>query len=586
MKKSKRLFSLTSLALAACLLLTSCSSGSGASSGAKGAASTPAASNSAAEGEEKTDYGKLIKATDASKMPSAAAARKDTLVVGATEFNGIFNPLWSESAYDWYVMYPTSGVSSLLVVNDDGEMVDGTASMKVSDDGLTYTFKLKDDKYSDGTPVTSKDYVNGFNILCDKSYDGPSNSPLNYGLVGAQEYHDGKAKTISGITTPDDKTIEFKIEKPNASAVYVFGTATPISTKLYGNLIKQGDVSGFKNLNMVGYVANGPYILKEYKKGQSATMEANPNYYEGTPKIKKIIVKTVAGGSEMQAVMTGDVDIEADVTASEDQVSIAKQAKFIDLWVQPTLGYGYVGLNHKNDQFKDLKVRQALLYAIDRESLVKSVYGEYGKVLNINQTAQSWLYTEDGINQYKYDPEKAAQLLKDAGWVKDSSGKLMKDGKQFKIMFSATKDNAVLEVLMPMMIDAYKKLGIDFQAEYVDFPTLMNKVTGGNFEMYFMAWGMNADPDDSYIYSTGGSQNRLSYSNPSLDKAYKDALASTDKDARKAAYQKVYQTINQDLPCYVVYQRSDMVAFNPRVKNFKSSSYVPFYHQLQKYELQ
>lgn len=586
--KKKKLMPLTGLVLSACLLLTSCQGGSVPAADSGTPESAPASSESSGSGTDvgSNQYGQLIGAADPSQLPSVASSRKDTLVIGAEEFSGVFNPLYSESAYDWYVMVPTSGIASLQIVNDDGEMVDGTASCSVSSDGLTYTYQLKDDKFSDGTPVTSQDYVNCFKVLCDKSYDGPSNPPMSYGLVGAQDYHDGKASSISGITTPDDKTLVCKVEKPNASAQYMFGGAVPICTKLYGSLIKQGDVSGFKNLDMIHYVSNGPYILTEYKKGESATMTANPNYYGGEPKIKTVIVKTVASGSEMQAVMTGDVDLDADVTANADQVAIAQKAEFINLWVQPTLGYGYIGLNHSNDQFKDLKVRQALLYAIDRKSLVQSVYGEYGHVLNINQTAQSWLYTEDGINPYDYDPDKAAELLKEAGWEKDSGGRLMKDGKQFKIMFSASKDNPVLEVLMPMMIDAYKKLGIDFQAEYVDFPTLQDKVTKGNFEMYFMAWGLTADPDDSYIYSTGGSQNRLNYSNPALDGFYRDALASTDKNARKAAYQKVYQTINQDLPCYIVYQRSDMVAFNPRIKDFKSSSYVPFYQQIQKYSLQ
>lgn len=588
--KKKRVISLTGLVLSACLLLTSCGGGSTPAIGSGTPESAPESSEASGSGSGtgsgSSEYGQLIEATDVSKLPSAASSRSDTLVIGAAEFSGIFNPLWSESAYDWYVMYPTSGIASLLIVNDDGELVDGTASMEVSGDGLTYTFKLKDDKYSDGSPVKAEDYVNYYKVTCDNSYDGPLNPAMSYDLVGAQDYHDGKATSISGITTPDDKTIVFQIEKPNASAQYLFGGTVPVSTALYGSLIKQGDVSGFKNLEMVNYVSNGPYVLTEYRKGESATMKANPDYYGGEPKIKTIVVKVVASGSEMQAVITGDVDLDADVTANADQVSIAQQAKFINLWVQPTLGYGYIGLNHSNEQFKDLKVRQALLYAIDRKSLVQSVYGEYGHVLNINQTAQSWLYTEDGINPYDYDPDKAAELLKEAGWEKDSGGNLMKDGKQFKIMFSASKDNPVLEVLMPMMIDSYKKLGIDFQAEYVDFPTLLDKVQKENFEMFFMAWGLVADPDDSYIYKTGGSQNRLGYSNPELDELYDKALASTDKEERKAAYQKVYQTINQDLPCYIIYQRSDMVAFNPRVKNFKSSSYVPFYQQLQNYELQ
>lgn len=570
----KKRVALVALLLAATTTLTACG---GSGKNATTSSNTTSTSNSEM---------KLIEATDASKLPAAASARKDTLIVGTAELSGVFNLMYTSSADDWHVSVPISG-ATLLNNDDSGKLIDGTASMTVSDDGLTYTFKLKyDDKYSDGSPVKIEDYVNYFKVLCDKSYDGPISSPIQYGLVGAQDYHDGKTEEISGIKIVDDKTIQFTIEKPNSSAQYVFASAFPISTALYGNLIKHGDLTGFKNLSMINYVSNGPYILTEYKEGQSATMKSNPNYYEGAPKIPNIIVKVVSQGEEMQAVTTGSVDIDDEVTCNDDNIAIGQAAKFVNMWIQPTLGYGWVGLNHKNELFQDQKVRQALLYAIDRKSLVKSVYGDYAHVQNINQTAQSWLYTEDGINTYDYDLDKAASLLKEAGWEKGSDGILEKDGKKFKFIFTATKGNPVTDVLIPMMISAYKKLGIDMQAEYVDWPTLQQKFEKQNYDMSFMAWGLSADPDDSYIYSTGGSQNYLNYSNPELDEAYKTALATVDENARKDAYKKVYQIINQDLPNFIIYQRSDCIAFNTRLKNFKCSPYRGIYTMYQYYELQ
>ncbi|MDD3231404.1 MAG: ABC transporter substrate-binding protein, partial [Oscillospiraceae bacterium] len=194
-------------------------------------------------------------------------------------------------------------------------------------------------------------------------------------------------------------------------------------------------------------------------------------------------------------------------------------------------------------------------------------------------------YTTKGINTYDYNLDKAAQLLKEAGWTKDSSGNLTKNGKPFKFTFTATKGNAVTDVLIPSMISSYKKLGINMSAEYVDWPTLQNKFTKLTYDMSFMAWGMNANPDDSYTYKTGGSENYLGYSNKELDKAYATALSTPDKTARKAAYAKVYQIINKDLPCLIIYQRSDCIAYNSRFKTFKCSPYIPLYSQYQNLEL-
>ncbi|MDD3261897.1 MAG: ABC transporter substrate-binding protein, partial [Oscillospiraceae bacterium] len=211
--------------------------------------------------------------------------------------------------------------------------------------------------------------------------------------------------------------------------------------------------------------------------------------------------------------------------------------------------------------------------------------GDYANVHNINQTAESWLYTTEGINTYDYNLDKAASLLKEAGWTKDSSGNLTKNGKQFKFTFTATKGNAVTDVMIPAMISAYKKLGINMQAEYVDWPTLQTKFQKLTYDMSFMAWGMTADPDDSYIYKTGGSENYLGYSNKELDAAYEKALSTMDKTQRKAAYQKAYQIINTDLPNYIIYQRSDCIAYNTRFKTFKYSPYNPIYSVYDKLEL-
>jgi peptide/nickel transport system substrate-binding protein len=575
--KHSKLAKATSFALTACMLLSACGTGKAASSGTASGA-TPSKATSM------TDI-RTIAATDPSKLPAKVSARKDTLIVGVADMSGKFNQLWAESADDWHVSVPISGAS--FMDNDNkGNLIDGTASMNVSSDGLTYTFKLKgDDKYSDGSPVKIQDYVNSLKILCDKSYDGPSNSLVNYNVVGAQEYYDGKADNISGITTPDDKTLVAKLSKPNSSAQFALGGTYPISTAKYGKLIKHGDLKAFKNVDMKTYITNGPYTLTDYKEGQSATMKANKYFYKGAPKIGTIICKVVAQGAEMQAVTTGEVDVDDEVTCNADQIAIGQKAGFVNMQIQPTLGYGWVGLNHKNPLFQDQKVRQALLYAIDRKGVVKAVYGDYAHAQNINQTAESWLYTTEGINTYDYDMKKAEQLLNEAGWKKDSSGKLMKDGKEFKFMFTASKGNAVTDVLVPAMIKSYKQLGISMQAEYVDWPTLQNKFTKLTYDMSFMAWGMQADPDDSYIYKTGGSENYLGYSNKDLDKAYATALATTDKTARKAAYAKCYQIINKDLPNYIIYQRSDCIAYNTRLKTFKSAPYTPFYNNYDQIEL-
>lgn len=520
----------------------------------------------------------LIEAEDPSALPETAAKRKDTLIAGVADFAGVFNPVYWEANEDMQVVSATN--ASLSVNDDKGEIVDGTASMSVSDDGKVYTYKLTKEKYNDGSDVKAEDYVNWYKVVADPSYDGYQDiSKVN--VVGYDDYKNGSATEISGIKVVDESTIEITLEAANTSAPYVLGSAVPISTAKYGDLIKKGDLSKFKSLNMVDYVSNGAYVLKEYKEKTSATLEANPNFYLGEPKTKNLIFKVVATNAELQAVETGDVDIHDQVVCDDDHIEEAMSAGFINLKIQPTLGYGYVATNQKNEIFQDVKVRQALLHAIDRKSLNQAVYGQYAITLNIPQAPISWLYDDEGMETYDYDLEKAAELLKEAGWEKDGD-KLMKDGKQMKIVFSAMSGNVVTDTMIPLMIDAYGQLGIDFQAEYVDWPTLQSKSQNGTFDMLFMAWGLTADPDLTGTFASaeaGGTHNRTGYANPELDKMLAEALASTSQDEQKEKYKEIYKLINEELPLYPIYERCDLICYNTRVQNIEQSSYVKWYQQ-------
>ena len=520
----------------------------------------------------------LIEAEDPSALPETAAKRKDTLIAGVADFAGVFNPVYWEANEDMQVVSATN--ASMSVNDDKGEIVDGTASMSVSEDGKVYTYKLTKEKYNDGSDVKAEDYVNWYKVVADPSYDGYQDiSKVN--VVGYDDYKNGSATEISGIKVVDESTIEITLEAANTSAPYVLGSAVPISTAKYGDLIKKGDLSKFKSLNMVDYVSNGAYVLKEYKEKTSATLEANPNFYLGEPKTKNLIFKVVATNAELQAVETGDVDIHDQVVCDDDHIEEAMSAGFINLKIQPTLGYGYVATNQKNEIFQDVKVRQALLHAIDRKSLNQAVYGQYAITLNIPQAPISWLYDDEGMETYDYDLEKAAELLKEAGWEKDGD-KLMKDGKQMKIVFSAMSGNVVTDTMIPLMIDAYGQLGIDFQAEYVDWPTLQSKSQNGTFDMLFMAWGLTADPDLTGTFASpeaGGTQNRTGYANPELDKMLAEALASTSQDEQKEKYKEIYKLINEELPLYPIYERCDLICYNTRVQNIEQSSYVKWYQQ-------
>ncbi|MGI6684686.1 MAG: ABC transporter substrate-binding protein [Bacillota bacterium] len=510
----------------------------------------------------------IMKASQPEKCPDRSLKRNDTIIIGTSDFSGVFNPIYCEMAFDAAV---TELIFDGLVEADyNARPIPGMADYKISDDGLTYTFTLREGlKFSDGTPVTTKDVEFTIYALADPEYYGPYDV-FSVGITGLMDYYEGNADAISGIKILDEKKIEFTLDEPNAQAIWLFRVGI-LSKEYYGKNFKKGDLTSLEALNDKP-MGSGQYLLAEYNLGESIKLTAHEAYWKGTPKIKNLIFSMTPIGQEVERVMTGEVDIDFPAP-SEDTVKAAQDAGFMDIYLYPTNGYSYLGLNLELDKYQDNKVRQALVYGLNRQAVVDTVFGPYADVINIPQSKLSWAYTEEGINLYEFDLDKAAVLLKEAGWEKDGSGNLKKDGETFKITFTTSDDNPFTEVLIPVMQEDYGKLGIETKFETLDFMTMVDRVLAGEIDMWCLAWDLTPDPDDAGSYHTDGPQNLYNYSNPQVDALWEAGAKELDREKRKKIYHEVYQLLNDDIPCIWLYQRSDMWVVNSRIKNFMVSPY-------------
>lgn len=526
----------------------------------------------------------IIKGEHPEKNPDVAKNRKDTLVIGTDTPDGVFNPLYAESSYDIYI--DEAMFDPLLDMDAEGNPLPGIAEKwEISDDGLNYTFHMrKDVKFSDGTPVTADDVAFSYYVLLDSSYDGPSDA-TSLGIKGWQAYNKGTASTIEGIKVTDPQTITFTLEKPNASTIYNFTSygGHIVSKAYYGKDYKQGHTESIKALNKKP-MGCGAYKLVSYKDGVEADLVANDNYWKGAPKIKNLIYKCTNEQTRIQMLTSGETDMDM-VTVNTKNVQQLKDAGFFNIQMFPTNGYGYIGMNVSLPQFSDKKVRQALAYGLNRKQIVDTVYKGYADVCNEPNSKVSWAFNPD-VNQYEYDQKKAEQLLDEAGWKKGADGIREKDGKKFEIHFSATSPNVVNDAIIPIAKDNYEKLGIKFIPEQMEFNAVNDKIKSGKVEMYFMAWGLNADPDCTTIFKTKGSQNRLNYSNPKVDDLLDKGLRATKLEDRKVIYKDLWKELNDDLPYIFMYQRRDMWPVNERVKNINISPYRDFTYDLWHAEIQ
>lgn len=563
-------------------VLAACSGGGENAEPATGeSTNTETQSNTPAK-EEATQNDGLFEASDMSANPSTATNRKDTLVVGTVSPKGVFNPLFQDSAYDDQINLLL--FDSFESINGDGTYSPHLAdSIDVSDDGLKYTFKLKPGvTYTDGTPVTVKDFYFALKVLHDKSYDG-SSDPLSYSIKGGQDYYDGKSNEISGVKIIDDNTVEVEVTEVTALTKDFLGGVAFLPEHYYGKNYKQGNVETVKALNEKP-LGTGQYILTSFKPGQEVTLVANENYFAGAPKIKNVIFKSTTDETKLAMLESGEIDMDM-VTVDEDNVEALQLLGFLDVNIFPTNGYGYIGMNHEKEKFQDPKVRQALIYGLNRAEIVEAVYGKFADVINIPQSKQSWAYTDESIEKYEFDIEKAKSLLDEAGWTVGGDGIREKNGEKFKIDFSGTADNPVVDAILPIMTANYKELGIDIVAETLDFNAILDKTDKGDFDMFFMAWGLTPDPD-STVYLTGGAQNRLKYSNPAYDDLMKQGKRELNLEKRKEIYAKAYQELNKDIPDILMYQRRDGWAINGRVNGLDITPYKKFVVELYKAELE
>ncbi|KYH30886.1 oligopeptide-binding protein AppA precursor [Clostridium tepidiprofundi DSM 19306] len=533
--------------------------------------------------EGKKDVTEIIKCEHPEKNPQVAKNRKDTLIVGTVAPKGDFASIYSSTVYDMWVC---DLLFTGMVTNDvQGNPIPDIATWDISDDGLTYTFHLKKGiKFTDGTELTADDVAFTFTAICDPKYDGLRSDAVN-NLVGYDEYHDGDAKTVSGIKVIDPYTISFTLKQRDVQAIWNFGYG--IMPKHYYDF-KKGDWKHVKDM-LLKPMGSGPYKLKGYKAGQEVSFEANPNFWKGSPKIKNIIMKVTNSDTEIQELKTGGVDVQG-IAIKPKNINMVKAAGFIDIQIYPSNGYGYIGWNLRNPMFSDKRVRQALMYGLNRQGFIDTYFKGYAQTCNVPISQVSWAYT-DKVNPYKYNPEKAKQLLDEAGWKLHDDGFRYKDGKKFTIHWMTSTGSKYVETLIPIVKDNWGKLGIEVIPEYMEFSTLCQKVYDKqDFEMYNMGWSLSIDPDPSGIFGKDqtepGGSNAVGWVNEESQKLMDAGKKEMDQEKRKEIYQKWAVIVNDELPYLFLSTGKAGFAINHRVKNLHVSSYIEWTHDIWKVELE
>lgn len=451
----------------------------------------------------------------------------------------------------------------------------------INADGTVLTMKLRDDmKWSDGEPITSKDYVFTYEMLMSDKNTVASRSPW-----------DTKVKSV---TAPDDKTVVVTFNEPFAPWLTSLFTSSPAMPEhtLRPVFDKDGTLDNAE-WNSTVNPGSGAFKLDKWETGSFLSLVPSDNFWGGKPKVDQVFFRIVAddGTSQNAALEAGDADIGPFLSAA-DAVELEKKGLVIS---QVSSGYNegwYFNVNPKttNPAMLDVNVRKALVMAFNREKIVHDLLFDKTRV-----AVSYWdgsIYTRPDPKPYPYDPEAAAKLLDDAGW-KDTNG----DG---------TRDKDGTELVL-RFISSQRQIRKDVQAVVQqDFAKLGIKVETSNYDNFFDSYGaggpMATGQYEIGEYSSASlfpdphtldflcseipsdekpeGSNWSGYCNKDVDNLFQEELKTTDHDARVKLFQEIDQKLNDDVIWTGVWYDADLWATTKRVENAKYSGADPFWNAI------
>ena len=507
--------------------------------------------------------------------------------VSDSPFTGIFHYAYATNSSDLEILTYCAG--GTFKVDENFKLINGGGAdleFKPEEKKVIITINEKY-TWNDGTPVTSADFLEYYKIVAHKDYTGVRFDDEMRNVVGIDEYHDGKAKDISGFKTLSDKKFEINFKTFNPGILWGGGIPyEPVpSHKLKDIPVKEQEAHDITRKNPL---SPGPYYIKEIIPGQQVVFEANPYYYKGQPKVKTVVWKVVPSAQIVAALQAGEYDLT--VALNADLYNKVKDLKNIKVGVQDDLSYTYIGfklgkwdkekgevVTDPNAKMADVKLRKAMAYAIDNNLVGTKFYeGLRRNATQLMIPAFKEFYDES-LKGYTLDFEKAKQLLDEAGY-KDVNGDGIredKNGQPFKINFASMSGGATAEPIAQYYMQQWKSIGLDVQltnGRLIEINSFYEKVQADDpeIDVYQAAWGTGSNPNPTAFYGRNAAFNFPRYATPELDAilAKINSVEAVDKDYRSKAYKEFANYMFENVPVVPTLFRKSIVAVNNRVKKW------------------
>ena len=454
----------------------------------------------------------------------------------------------------------------LLKLDENGDPEAGQAEKwEVSEDGLTYTFHLRDGlKWSDGSDLTAEDFVYSWQRVCDPNVAAPYAETVLGMVEGYDKAVAGDIEKL-GVEAKDDKTFVVHLANPCPyfESLAAFATLNPVQKE---TIETNGDAWATEADT---YISNGPFYMAEWVPGSYVLMKKNPNYWDADSiKLDGIKFNLIEdANAAYSAYQTGEILMVKDVP-TEEIPSLKDNDEF---HVEPLIGTYYISLNLEKAPFDNKLVREALSLAIDREYVANTLMqGTYSPAGNI--VGPGWKDTDgsefhdksNGGSEYidssDYDAnlQKAKDLLKEAGYP---------DGKGIPKIDYLINDSGYHKVIGEYLQKAWGELGIDVTVDVVEWASFTPMRRNGDFMAARNGWvGDYTDPSNILeLFTTDNGNNDGNYSNPAFDAAIEKSRTTTDAAERSAVLHEAEDIIMEDAGCIPVAYYNDFYLMSSKV---------------------
>ena len=517
------------------------------------------ASNAGAAADE---TGSAAVSTESASSDTAASGEK-IINVGVTNTIGSLNPLLLNGGE---INKYATGLMFLPLMELDADLnFEGMLADSITtEDNKNFIVHIDDAAtWSDGTPVTADDVVYTALRLASPVIGNTAMMYYVFEGVGDDGFVEEGAESIDGIQKVDDKTVQFTTKEEMPITTFENSYARYLLT-LPKHVIEQYSEEELSTADWFNHpdVVSGPFIVTDFDVDHYISYEANKDYWKGAPKIDKLNIKIVDGSQLYAGLQSGEIDITQQTMSDipqEDYESVEALDNVEVVYGSPVTNQS-VFIQTKN--VPDVKVRQAMLYAIDRQQILEELLNGHGEIVDGFLSSASPFY-DDSLTPISYDPEKAKALLEEAGW----------DGSQ-TIRFYVNSGDSTFVNAASIIAAEWAAVGIKAEIQTVDFATLMSVAGTEDYDVLAVQYTYApVDPYPDVAWLLGGEGSWTGYSDDTLNDALTKSQLTSDPEETKELFSVVDKKVQEDVPMFSAYVISAQGAVSKRITGATPSVY-------------